>query len=199
MEADGWNFENDFLQILNPSTCLNDKTVVWLTESEAVEGGVGDKAGWYDAFEYTYEGDSQFDLGSGFLTSCGSAGVKFTSAGEVYDKAFTLICPGAYTVIPNALPRSIKLGEISAKGWNYENDFLQKLNPASCLNDKTFVWLTEEEAVGGGVGTTAGWYDAFEYTYEGDNIEMKPGEGFLTNLGSSGIQFNFPKAVPAKE
>ena len=199
ISASGWNYENDFLQVLNPGTCANDKELVWLTKEEAEGGEVGDKAGWYDASEFTYEGATVFDLGAGFLTSLGSSNVKLTSAGAVYDQAFTLECPGKYVIIPNALPRKIKLSELTADGWNYENDFLQLLNSATCANDKELVWLTKEEAEGGEVGDKAGWYDASEFTYEGDNIELEPGQGLLTSLGSTGVRIHYPKAIPDQQ
>ena len=195
MVPTGWNYENDTLRLLNPANSAIAKGYVWLTKDEAVDGGVGDAAGWYDYEEFTSEGEQTFDLGSGFLTSLGSSSVKFTYAGEVYNEAFTIDCSGKkYNIIPNALPRKIKLNEIIPTGWNYENDTLRKLNPANSAIAQGFVWLTADEAKDGGVGDAAGWYDYEEFTFEG-NQEFNPGEGFMTSLGSTGVKINLPNVM----
>lgn len=196
--ATGWNYENDEIRILNPATCANTKALVFLTAAEATEGGVGTKAGWYDSSEFTYEGDASFDLGSAFLTSLVSTGVKFQYAGQVYDQAFTIPCANKrYVLIPNALPRQIAFSEVSATGWNYENDEIRKLNKVNCANEKVFVWLTKAEAEDGGVGNKAGWYDASEFTYEGAQT-LEPGEGLMTSLVSTGVSINMPAVTPGE-
>lgn len=196
--ASGWNYENDQIRVLNPATCANSKVLVFLTAEEASGGGVGDKAGWYDADDFTYEGDTAFDLGSAFLTSLGSTGVKFQYAGQVYDQAFTIPCANkVYVLVPNALPRQISLSEITATGWNYENDQIRKLNKQNCANEQVFVWLTKDEAEGGGVGDKAGWYDADNFTYEGAQT-LNPGEGLMTSLGSTNVSINMPAVTPAE-
>ena len=196
--ATGWNYENDEIRILNAANCKSTKSLVWLTKDEAEGGGVGDKAGWYDASEFTYEGNLTFDLGSAFLTSLSSTGVKFQYAGQVYDQAFTIPCANkVYVLIPNALPRQISLSEVTATGWNYENDEIRKLNKSNCRSLKTFVWLTKDEAEGGGVGNKAGWYDASEFTYEGAQT-LNPGDGLMTSLSSTGISINMPAVTGAE-
>ena len=49
-------------------------------------------------------------------------------------------------MIPNATPRDITLGEITATGWNYENNELRLLNPANSVSKMKFLWLTAAEA-----------------------------------------------------
>ena len=73
--------------------------MVWLTKEEAVDGEVGDKAGWYDDTEFTYEDEAEFDIGSGFKTSLGSKNVSFIYSGQVYDQAFTIDCKNKKYVI----------------------------------------------------------------------------------------------------
>ncbi len=198
MTVTGWNYENDTLRIVNAATGGSSKKVVWLTAEEASGGGVGDKAGWYDAEEFTFEGNRTFDMGSAFLTSLGSTGVKFQYAGQVYDQAFTIPCTGKiYVLIPNALPRQITFSEITATGWNYENDQMRKLNVATGGSIQKFVWLTKDEAEGGGVGDKAGWYDAENFTYEGAQT-LDPGEGLMTSLGSINVSINMPAVTPAE-
>ncbi len=195
--ATGWNYENDEIRILNPANSRSTKSLVWLTQEEAIGGGVGDKAGWYDASEFTYEGNTVFDIGSAFLTSLVSTGVKFQYAGQVYDQAFTIPCANKkYVLVPNALPRQISLSEVSATGWNYENDEIRKLNKSNSRSLKTFVWLTKDEAEGGGVGDKAGWYDASEFTYEGAQT-LDPGDGLMTSLVSTDVSINMPAVTVA--
>ena len=196
--ASGWDYESDEIRILNPANCANAKVLVWLTKEIATEGGVGDKAGWYDASEFTYEGDSSFDMGTAFLTSLTSTGIKLQYAGQVYDQAFTIPCDEkVYVLVPNALPRDITLAEVSATGWDYESDEIRKLNKTNCANEKVFVWLTKEIATEGGVGDKAGFYDASEFTYEGAHL-LHPGEGLMTSLSSAAVKINMP-AVTAAE
>lgn len=195
----GWNYENDTLRLLNPANSAISRGYVWLTKEEATEGGVGTAAGWYDYENFTDESATAFDLGSGFLTSLGSASVSFTYSGEVYDQAFTLDCANKkYNIVPNALPRTLKLSELIATGWNYENDTLRKLNPANSAISQGFVWLTKDEATEGGVGTEAGWYDYENFTYEGAQ-EFSAGEGFMTSLGSTAVKISFPAAMTSAE
>ena len=196
--ATGFNYENDEIRILNPANCSNSKVMVYLTAEEASGGGVGDKAGWYDASEFTYEGNTAFDIGSAFLTRLSSQSVSFTYSGQVYSDAFSIPCANkVYVLIPNALPRQITLSEVTATGWNYENDELRKLNKANCSNAKVYVWLTAAEATDGGVGDKAGWYDASEFTYEGAN-SLEPGEGLMTRLSSTSVTINMPAVTPAE-
>ena len=191
----GWDYENDQLRILNPANSASLQRFVWLTEDEAKDGGVGDKAGWYDDTEFTYEGGTELDLGSGFITTLFSKSVSFTSAGEVYNSPITIDCSGKkYNIIPNALPRKIKLNEIIPTGWNYENDQLRLLDPATSGSVQRFVWLTADEAKDGGVGDKAGWYDDTEFTYEGEK-EIDPGTGLITTIFSSSVKFNLPSVM----
>ena len=186
------------MRIVNAADCSSSKRLVWLTKDEAEGGGVGDKAGWYDSSEFTYEGNLTFDLGTAFLTSLSSTGVKFQYAGQVYDQAFTIPCANkVYVLVPNALPRQISLSEITATGWNYENDEIRKLNKSDCSSAKKFVWLTKDEAEGGGVGDKAGWYDASEFTYEGAQT-LEPGEGLMTSLSSLSVNISMPAVTPAE-
>ena len=197
--ATGWDYEKDELRILNPATCASAKRLVWLTKEEAEGGEVGTKAGWYDASEYTYEGNLEFDLGSGFLTSLSSKGVSFTYSGEVFNDSLTIPCDGKkYVIIPNALPRTITLSEVIATGWDYEKDELRKLNKTNSASAQRYVWLSKEEAEGGEVGDKAGWYDASEYSYEGAQ-EVLSGEGFLTSISSKNVMISLPASVPAAE
>ena len=193
--ATGWNYENDELRLLNPANSVSTMKFLWLTAAEAEELEVGDKAGWYDDEDYEYQNSREFDLGSGFLTSLGSKGVSFTYSGQVYDQAFTIDCAGRkYNVIPNALPRDITLGEISATGWNYENDELRLLNPANSVSTMKFLWLTAAEAEELEVGDKAGWYDDEDYEYQA-SFSVSPACGFLTSLGSKSVKINLPAAI----
>ena len=192
---EGWDYENDQLRILNPANSASLQRFVWLSKDEATEGGVGTKAGWYDDTEFTFEGDNTFDIGSGFITTLFSSGVKFVYAGEVYSDSFTLNCAGKkYNIVPNALPRTIKLNEIIPTGWDYENDQLRLLNPSTSGSSQRFVWLSKSEATEGGVGDKAGWYDDTEFSFEGEK-EIASGDGFITTLFSPSVMFTFPKAV----
>ena len=190
----GWDYENDELRILNAANSGTQQVLVWLTAEEAADGGVGTEAGWYDGTEFAYMGDEEFDLGTGFQTSLFSQNVTFTSSGDVFDKPFTLDCSGKkYCIIPNALPRTIKVNEIVPTGWDYENDELRIVDSTNSGTQQVLVWLTAEEAADGGVGTEAGWYDGTEFTYMG-NKEIAPGYGFMTSLFSPGVKFNYPAA-----
>lgn len=118
--------------------------------------------------------------------------MTLTYSGQVYDQAFSISCANkVYVLIPNALPRQLSLSEITAIGWNYENDQIRKLNKTTCANDSVYVWLTAEEATEGGVGTLAGWYDAYEFTYMGA-VTLNPGDGLMTSLTSTGVTINMP-------
>lgn len=197
--ANGWNYENDELRVLNAANCYSAAKYMYLTKEEAVEifEDADALAGWYDADEASYVGDQTFDLGSGFLTSIASSAVTFTYAGQVFDQAFSISCAGMkYAIIPNALPRSVKMSEISATGWNYENDELRVLNPTNCQSAKKLMYLTKEEAVEifEDADALAGWYDADEANYEGD-FEVSSGDGFMTSLASPSIIINMPKAI----
>ena len=198
MTATGWDWEGDELRILNPANCANSQVLIWLTREEALEFEVGDKAGWYDSTSVEYQGNAQFDMGTGFMTSLSSKGVNFQYSGQVYNQAFSSSCAGkVYVIVPNALPRNLKMSEVTATGWDWEGDELRVLNPANCANSQVLIWLTKEEALEFEVGDKAGWYDSTSVEYQGD-LTVVPGNGFMTSLSSSNVIINMPAAIPAE-
>jgi len=171
---------------------------MWLTKAEATEFEVGDKAGWYDADSVAYMGAEEFDMGSGFMTSLDSEGVQFQYSGQVYTNAFSISCAGkVYVVVPNALPRAITMSEVTATGWNWENDGLRILDHATCKSSKTLMWLTKAEAEEFEVGDKAGWYDADSVEYMGA-LSVASGDGFMTSLVSPSIVINMPSLTVAE-
>ena len=102
-----------------------------------------------------------------------------------------------FTFANTGLDGQAKLSDFSATGWNYENDELRIINAADCSSSKRLVWLTKDEAEGGGVGDKAGWYDASEFTYEGAQT-LEPGEGLMTSLSSLNVNISMP-AVTVSE
>lgn len=198
LTATGWDWEGDELRILNPANCANSQVLIWLTKEEATEFEVGDKAGWYDSTTVEYQGDVQFDMGTGFMTSLSSTGVSFQYSGQVYNQAFSIPCTGkVYVIVPNALPRDLKMSEVSASGWDWEGDELRVLNPSNCANSQVLMWLTKEEATEFEVGDKAGWYDSTSVEYQGE-LTISPGDGFMTSLSSSNVTINMPAAISAE-
>ena len=197
LSATGWNWEADELRILDAATANATSSMFYLTVAEAVDMvGNGAPAGWYDGDGNCYN-DTVLDLGQGFMTRLISD-VTFTSAGQVYGDAFSAAYKGAtenkkYNMIPNPLPKTIKLGSISAQGWNWEADELRVLDPQTANPTSSMFYLTAAEAVDMvGNGAPAGWYDGDGNCYNDTDVEV--GSGFMSRFVSDVILV-FPSAL----
>jgi hypothetical protein len=186
LKVTGFNYEADEVRIIDPATSATSTMLVYFTEADGM--GV---TGWFDFANEADYNEIPLSLGTGFLTSFGSVTeVAFQSAGEVFNESPTVDCRGnKYQVIPNMLPRSVKLSEIVPTGFNYEKDELRIINPATSATSTMLVYFTEAD----GMGVT-GWFDfANEADYNDHVVEV--GDGFLLSSGSENVEFTFPKAI----
>ena len=198
LSATGWDWENDELRILDAATANPSSSMFYLSKAEAVDMlGEGAEAGWYD-FDGNCYNDTTVNLGQGFMTRLLSD-VTFQSAGQVYQDAFACSYMGAtknakYNMIPNPLPKTFKLGSISATGWDWENDELRVLDPQTANPTASMFYLTKAEAMDmlSDKDAAAGWYDFDGNCYNDTDVEV--GAGFMTRLLSD-VTLVFPAAL----
>lgn len=185
-----YNWQDDFLYVINADDCSADVSLTYLDEETAAEYSM--QVGWYNSDTFEPYNDVEWDVGTGFMSSFGSQTPNITYSGEVFNDPFSMDCRGkAYVMIPNALPRTLKLGEVSATGFNWQDDFLYIINAEDCSADVTLVYLDEETAAE--YSMTVGWYDSD--TFESyDDYEIAPGTGFQSSFGSGSVILNFPAA-----
>ena len=189
--AEGFNWENDEIRVINPETSATSVRLIYLDKETADAYEM--EQGWYEGSELEPYNNVSFTLGTGFLTSFGSSAVKFTSAGQVYEYPITIDCSSKkYTMVPNPLPRGVKLSEVSATGFNWEDDELRIMNPATSGTNVRLIYLDKETA--DSFEMEAGWYEGNELEPYG-NYEIKPGDGMMLSSGSKSVKINFPSAL----
>lgn len=184
-----YDWESDALFVMNPDDSSADAQIIYMTED--VASGMGVEAGWYDLATAAPYGDEKWEFGTGFMTSFDSGTPDFNYAGEVYDQAYSVDCRGKkYSIVPNGLPRIIKLSEVSATGYDWEADALFIMNPEDSSADVQLVYM--DSVVASGMGVEPGWYDLSSAAPYAD-YEVAPGAGFMTSFDGGNVILNFPK------
>ena len=183
-----YNWEDDQLFVMNPDDSSADAQLIYMDKDTATSMGVD--AGWYD-IDANPKGMEEWSFGTGFMTSFGSGTPDFNYSGEVFDQAYSVDCRGKkYSIVPNGLPRAILLKEVSATGYNWEDDQLFIMNPEDSSADVQLIYMDEDTA--SAMGVESGWYDIDANPF--GTYEVAPGAGFMTSFGGGNVILNFPKA-----
>ena len=179
---------------MNPDDSSADATLMYLDETTAAAYEM--TAGWYD-FNTLEPYTEEVTVGTGFMTDFNSGSAKLVYSGAVYDQPFSVDLRGLkYSILANALPRPVKMSEISATGYDWESDWLYVMNAEDSSADRTLMYL--DAATAESYGMTAGWYDYNTLESVAD-MELAPGEGFMTDFNSGNTIINFPAAIGTKE
>ena len=183
-----YDYESDSLFVMNPDDSSADAMLIYMDKDTSSAMGV--EEGWYD-IDATPYGNVEWVFGTGFMTSFGSGTPDFNYAGEVFDQAYSVDCKGKkYNIVPNGLPRTITLAEVTASGYDYESDSLFIMNPEDSSADAQLIYMDESTA--GAMGVDVGWYDIDANPF--GSYEVAPGAGFMTSFGGGQVVLNFPKA-----
>ena len=191
--GDGYDWDNDYLFVVNPEDCSSDADLAYYTKAEF---GMLPEDGWYDSMTLDPYNDEEFPIGTGFQTSF-SSGEAFgiTSAGQVFEDGYSITTGGdiVYMFPVNATARTITFAEIvPGDGYDWDNDYLFIVNPEDCSSDADLAYYTKAEF---GMLPEDGWYDSVTLDPYNEE-EINPGQGFQTSF-SGGVEFllNFPPSV----
>ena len=190
VSATGYDWESDWLYVMNPDDSSADQTLMYLDSTTAASYSMA--AGWYD-FDTWEPFEEAVTIGTGFMTDFNSGTANLVYSGEVYTEPFSVDLRGSkYSILANALPRNVTMSEISATGYDWESDWLYIMNPDDSSADRTLMYLDATTAAS--YSMTAGWYD-YDTWESVDDLELAPGEGFMTDFNSGNVIINFPAAM----
>ncbi len=182
--AEGFEFGSDILQTIDPDTADTVDSFVYL-DAETYPTMAG---WWYDDLSDSAD-DIEFDAGQGFLGAFGGQAVTLRNAGEVSSAPMTFDYSGqTMVVIPNPLPRTATLSEITAEGFEFGSDILQTIDPDTADTVDSYVYLDPVT-----YPTMAGWW-LDDLSDSADDVEINPGDGMLGAFGSGGVSLTFPAA-----
>ena len=185
--ATGFDPNSDLLQTIDPDTADGVDLYVYL---DAATFGSA-LAGWWDADLTESMDDTEFDVGTGFLGAFGTQEVTLTDAGEVATAPVSIDFTGkTMVIVPNPIPRTVTLSEITAEGFDANSDLVQTIDPDSADGVDLYVFL-DETTYGSAL---AGWWDA-DLTEKMDDVEIAAGEAMLGAFGSGEVVLTFPAAL----
>ena len=188
--ADGeFACETDYIQVINPTTLINDRTFTYVdkTTADAVaadndleEGAFDEFIGWWDADVGVFEdgglvNDYLVTPGEGFMGAFDSGNViNFTSSGSAPLESTSFVPNVDATRSPifcSYIPREIPLKYLAPVNGQFacETDYIQVINATTLINDRTFTYVdkTTADAVAadndleeGAFDEFIGWWDA---------------------------------------
>ena len=152
---------------------------------------------------------TEVSVGAAFLGRLDGNGLNFTSAGAVPGEATSISDEGnnnPYFI--NYLPVTITLGQITVSGdddsvFMTPTEYLQVLDPNGAYVTARYTYISKEylddeyEEEAPSYYSLIGWWErghVGEEGYNRNNVELKPGFGFLGRLDGNGLKFNFPAA-----
>jgi len=157
-----------------------DKTMLWAATYTSEED-----YGWYHATTGMQVNGDPVDIGNGFVVNAGGADVSLLIAGEVRTNALAIAVPAGLSIIGNALPMGIELGQmIPNEKFDSDFDTIQFFNP-----NKTMHWsatYTSEE--------NYGWYNALTGLQVND-YPLEPGDSVFAVVSGAGVVFSLPAIV----
>ena len=191
LAAPGFDAGSDVLATIDPDTADFVESFLYL--DPAVYGAT--LGGWWDETTSEQLDDTEFDAGQGFMGSFGACEVVVRGAGEVAMEPTSFNYEGQTMVmVPNPLPRTVKLSEISAPGFDPGSDVLANIDPDTADFVETYVYL--DPVVYG--DTLGGWWDESTTESMGD-VDIKPGKGLMGSFGACGVSIVFPSAIVTAE
>ena len=185
--AEGFDAGSDTIQTIDPDTADGVDFYVYL---DAATYGAA-LAGWWTDDLSESVNDTEFDVGTGFLGAFGAQGVVLTAAGEVPTSPIEMDFTGkTMVIVPNPLPRTVTLSEITAEGFDAGSDTLQTIDPDTADGVDFYVFL--DEATYG--AALAGWWTD-DLSESAADVEIPAGEAMLGAFGSGEVVLTFPAAL----
>ena len=185
--AEGFDSSSDLLQTIDPDSADGVDFYVYL---DAATYGAS-LAGWWTDDLSEQKNDEEFDVGTGFLGAFGAQEVVLRASGEVPQSPIEMDFTGkTMVIIPNPLPRTVTLSEITAEGFDSSSDLLQTIDPDTADGVDFYVYL--DEATYG--SALAGWWTDDLSESAGD-VEIPAGEAMLGAFGAGEVILTFPGAL----
>ena len=185
--ATGFDPTSDMIQTIDPDTADGVDFYVYL---DAATYGAALAGWWLDDLSEAVN-DMDFDVGTGFLGAFGAQEVALTVAGEVPSDPVTMDFTGkTMVIVPNPLPRTVTLSEVTAEGFDPTGDILQTIDPDTADGVDFYVFL--DEATYG--AALAGWW-LDDLSESAADVEILAGEALLGAFGSGTVELTFPAAL----
>lgn len=128
------------------------------------------------------------------------AGVESNIVGFGTAESGTQLYPtwgNSFVSITASKPGMFRLGDLELVGSTWGSDWINFINPKTCIIDSTknVTYYSKAEAItDGGTAEDAEWEDQFEACK--DDVPLKMGEGFLCNFASPNVKVIFPTYNP---
>ena len=220
-----FDVDNDFIQIINPTTLASDAQYVYMSKeiADAAAEADGEEPGAYDALIGWWNPDIgvgedgasadnvDINVGQAFLGLFDSGNdIGFLSSGEAPTVPTSINTDGArQPFFASYIPKTITLGQIVPEDFDVDNDFIQVINPTTLGTDAQYVYMSKEiaDAAAEADGEDPGAYDALVGWWNPDigvgedgasanNVSVAPGAAFLGLFdGGADITFNFPSSL----
>ena len=185
--AEGFDANSDTIQTIDPDSADGVDFYVYL---DAATYGAA-LAGWWTDDLSESKDDEEFDVGTGFLGAVGAQEVVLRAAGQVPDSPIEMDFTGkTMVIVPNPLPRTVTLSEVSAEGFDANSDTIQTIDPDSADGVDFYVYL--DEATYG--AALAGWWTD-DLSESAADVEIPAGEAMLGAFGSGEVVLTFPAAM----
>lgn len=220
VSADGdFMTPTEYLQVLDPNGAYVTARYTYVSEDylkDEYEDEWEDYKGLLGWWERGHVGEAGYNrdttevsVGAAFLGRLDGNGLNFTSAGAVPGEATSISDEGnnnPYFI--NYLPVTITLGQITVSGdddsvFMTPTEYLQVLDPNGAYVTARYTYISKEylddeyEEEAPSYYSLIGWWErghVGEEGYNRNNVELKPGFGFLGRLDGNGLKFNFPAA-----
>ena len=222
-----FSVDDDYLQIINPTTLGTDATYVYMSKEMAdaaaiddggAAGDYDDLIGWWNpdigvGADGASANNVEINVGQAFLGLFESGNdIGFLSSGEAPTVSTSINTDGEkQPFFASYIPKTIKLGQIVPENISVDDDYVQVINPTTLGTDATYVYMSKEMADAAAIddGGAAGDYDDLIGWWNPDigvgadgasamNVSVTAGAAFL-GLFESGndITFNFPSSTAA--
>ena len=207
LTAEGFQYDTDMLQVLSSETAGTIARYTYVTPEWDEEDFEGDGAavGWWKKGMEGEDGGSAADVelpvGMGLLGNFPHKKVVLTTAGQVAMGATQIDMTGKqYNMIANFLPKTIKLGDVVADGFQYDTDMLQVLSSETANTIARYTYVTPEwdEEDFEGDGAAVGWWKKGMEGEDGgsaNEIAWPAGSAMLGNFPHKQVKMTFPAAL----
>ena len=183
----------------------------WLAEVLSEDLGYTVTKGWYNSTDEAFENNcnsTTLTFGNGVIAKSTVAGAAVTYSGAVKATP-TVTDVAAFSILNNAAPAQIKLGDIvvncneeeEGTGWAALADVINTYTTSGSFN-KSYVylpqWLAEVLSEDLGYTVTKGWYDAADEAFENncnETVLFGPGVGFVAKSTVSGATLTIKSAL----
>lgn len=216
-----WEFEFDYVALINPNGILGQKYTCVTKKKYATEHAQPELMGWWE-FEDASSGlfvkgkkdDVSIPFGTAFVVHTESGSAAITFSGEVLGDDYGIpLGFNSNTFTGIVCPADVKIGDLMPKngdgetiGWAYDTDYIARINSNGTLGAK-YTYVTPYMAVNAfGLSEDSelvGWWDYEVALAENfassekvdDSVDFKAGDAIMIYTGAE-CELVIPSAIP---